>query len=204
MPMAPGTAPGTVARAPAGTAALGPPPAPPPATGSEPPGLSGAPPPRPGPRYSILGPRLDRPPGGPGATPGRGGTERRGEGAGATGKLIDGQVPIPIDTADSRYTDYFMELKKRIEANWSYPDEAIRNRKSGQGVVAFVLRKDGSVREVGVLSSTGVPILDSYIANAIRFASPFPPIPGNMGEDALPISVNFSYVLGGLKVFGFQ
>jgi protein TonB len=97
-----------------------------------------------------------------------------------------------------------MELKKRIEAKWSYPEEAIRARKSGQGVVGFVLRKDGSVREVDVLSSSGVPILDRYIETAIRFAQPFPPIPGNLGEDALPISVNFSYILGGLKVFGFQ
>lgn len=155
-------------------------------------------------RYSILGPRLERPPQGSGGAAGRGGTESAGEGAGAVGKLLDGQVPIPLDTVDPRYAEYFLELKKRIEAHWSYPEDAIRNRKSGRGVVGFVLRKDGSVREVDVLSSTGVPILDRYVENAIRFASPFPPIPGNMAEDAIPISVNFVYILGGLKVFGFQ
>jgi protein TonB len=179
-------------------------PPPPPAIESSPPASPERPAPLPGPRYSILAPRLDRAPGGPGNAAGRGGTERRGDGAGATGKLLDGQVPIPIDTIDPRYADYFLELKKRIEANWSYPEEAIRARKTGHGVVGFVLRKDGSVREVAVLSSSGVPILDRFIGNAIRFASPFPPIPGNMGEDVLPISVNFQYILGGLKVFGFQ
>jgi len=66
------------------------------------------------------------------------------------------------------------------------------------------IRKDGSVLEVDVLRSTGVGILDRYIENAIRFASPFPPIPGNVGAEAIPISVNFIYTIGGVRIFGFN
>jgi protein TonB len=113
-------------------------------------------------------------------------------------------VPIPLDTPDPRYADYFLELKRRIEANWSYPEQALRRNQSGRGVIGFVLRKDGSVLEVDVLRSTGVVILDRYIENAVRFASPFPPIPGNVGADAIPISVNFIYTIGGIRIFGFN
>jgi len=124
-----------------------------------------------------------------------GGAQPSGEGVAELGKLPDGQVPIPLDTPNPRYADYFLELKKRIEAKWGYPEQALQRHQSGQGVIRFILQKDGSVREVDVLRSTGVRILDRYIVNAVRFASPFPPIPGNVAEDAIPISMNFVYTI---------
>jgi len=104
-------------------------------------------------------------------------------------------VPIPLDTRDPRYADYFLQLKKRIVAKWGYPEQPLRGNQSGQGVIGFVLQKDGSVLTVGVLRSSGVAILDRYIKNAIRFASPFPPIPGKVGADTIPISVTFIYTI---------
>ncbi len=85
-----------------------------------------------------------------------------------------------------------------------YPQEAARKGQSGQGELRFVLRKDGSVRTVEIVHSTGVALLDRYIENAIRLASPFPPIPAAVGEDVIPISINYTYVLGGMRVFGFR
>ena len=82
--------------------------------------------------------------------------------------------------------------------------EAARQGQSGQGELRFVLRKDGSVRTVEIIHSSGVRILDSYIENAIRLAQPFPPIPAAVGEDVIPISINFTYVLGGFRLFGFR
>ena len=85
-----------------------------------------------------------------------------------------------------------------------YPQEAARKGQSGQGHLRFVLRKDGSVRTVEIIDSSGVMVLDRYIENAIRLASPFPPIPVSVGEDVIPISINFTYVLGGTRAFGFR
>jgi protein TonB len=112
---------------------------------------------------------------------------------------------VPLETPDPRYADYFLEIKRRIEANWTYPQEAIRRNQSGQGVVEFVLRKDGSLRLVEVVRTSGVPILDRYLENAIKFAAPFPPVPDRISTEALPISLNFTYVLGGgYRLFGFR
>jgi TonB family protein len=95
--------------------------------------------------------------------------------------------------------EYVREIKRRIEENWRYPEAAIRARKSGRGVVRFILRRDGSVRrcDITVVSSSGVPILDQFIVHAITFASPFPPLPPSIAPDAISLSVNFTYIPGG-------
>jgi len=158
--------------------------------------------PLPGQQYSLLSPKLEVPP-----LPepsGRGGNQSRGTGAGESGTNTDGQIAVPIDTPDPRYAEYFAELKRRIEDKWTYPEEAARNGQSGRGELRFVLRKDGWVRTVEIVSSSGVRILDSYIQNAIQLAQPFPPIPMSIGDDVLPISINFRYVLGGFRAFGFR
>src|SRR5262245_50940499 len=153
-------------------------------------------------QFSLLTPKLELP-----ALPGpsgRGGTQSEGTGAGESGTQSEGQIAVPLDTPDPRYAEYFAELKRRIEDKWGYPEEAARKGQSGRGELRFVLRKDGSVRTIEIVSSSGVRILDSYIQNAITLAQPFPPIPKSIGDDLLPISINFRYVLGGFRAFGFR
>jgi protein TonB len=110
-------------------------------------------------RYSLLAPKLSVPPL-PGPS-GRGGTQSEGSGAGESGTESEGQIAVPLNTPDPRYAEYFAELKRRIEDKWVYPAEAARNGQSGRGELRFVLRKDGSVRIVEIVSSSGVRILDS-------------------------------------------
>jgi periplasmic protein TonB len=155
-----------------------------------------------GQRFSLLSPKLSVPP--LPAPSGRGGTQSEGTGAGESGTESEGQIAVPLNTPDPRYADYFAELKRRIEDKWVYPEEAARKGQSGRGELRFVLRKDGSVRTVEIVSSSGIRILDSYIQNAIRMAQPFPPIPASVGDDVIPISINFTYVLGGIRAFGFR
>jgi periplasmic protein TonB len=138
------------------------------------------------------------------APSGRGGTRPDGAGAGESGTDADGQVAVPLNTPDPRYAAYFAELKRRIEDKWVYPQEAARRKQSGQGDLRFILHKDGTVRTVEIVHSSGVVILDRYIENAIRLAQPFPPIPASVGEDVIPISINFTYTLQGFGLFGFR
>ena len=135
---------------------------------------------------------------------GRGGTQAEGTGAGESGAASEGQIAVPLNTPDPRYAEYFAEILRRIKDKWSYPAEASGKGQSGQGELRFVLRKDGSVRIVEIVSSSGVRILDSYIENAIRLAQPFPPIPTSVGEEMIPISINFTYTLHGFRLFGFK
>jgi len=53
------------------------------------------------------------------------------------------------------------------------------------------------VQTVEIVRSSGVGVLDRNIEHAIRLASPFPPIPASIGEDVIPISIKFTYTMGG-------
>ena len=138
------------------------------------------------------------------APSGRGGARPDGVGAGESGRATEGQIAIPLNTPDPRYAEYFSEIKRRIEDKWGYPTEASQKGQAGQGEIRFVLHKNGSVRTVEIVQSSGFRILDSYIENAIRLAQPFPSIPASVGEDVIPISLNFTYTLHGFRLFGFQ
>jgi protein TonB len=136
--------------------------------------------------------------------PGGGGTRSEGEGAGDAGRQREGGPAIPLNKPpDEDYAEYFLKVKRAIEDKWSYPTEAARKGQSGQLVLEFVIRKDGGV-SVEMTRSSGIAVLDTYAINAVRLASPYPPLPSRLGE-SLRISANFSYILDhGFRVFGLQ
>jgi TonB family protein len=152
-------------------------------------------------RFSLLRPPIQVPtlPRLPG-----GGTRPEGDGAGEAGRQREGGPAIPLNKPpDENYAEYFMKVKKAIEEKWSYPTEAARKGQSGQLAIEFVIRKDGHV-SVELARSSGVAVLDSYAINAVRLASPYPPLPVPLGE-SLRISANFTYILDhGFRVFGLQ
>lgn len=154
--------------------------------------------------FSLLPPKLDVPPLPGPSLPHGGGTRPEGEGAGEAGREQDGQAAIPLNTPDPRYADYFPEIKKRIESNWVYPQEAARKGQSGQLVLEFVVRKDGHVL-VELVRSSGIDILDRYAINAVKLSAPFPPIPARMGLDSVRITASFTYLLDhGFRLFGIR
>ncbi len=118
--------------------------------------------------------------------PGGGGGLRGGRGG------VEGE-PIPLDTRDPRYTDYFNEIRRRIQQNWVYPREAGERGIGGQLVVDFAIRKDGWLLFADLKRSSGVTILDQYALNALKLAQPFPPVPDTVAKGALPIAGIFTY-----------
>jgi TonB family protein len=146
--------------------------------------------------FSLLPPRLEAPPApGGGEASGTGGARPEGDGSGEAGTSREGQQAVPLNTPDPRFAEYFLEIKRRIEAHLVYPREAARQGQSGQLRLEFVVRKDGSVRMVELMHSSGVGVLDRYSLNTVKLAAPFPPIPDRLGLDAVLISANFTYVL---------
>lgn len=145
------------------------------------------------------------PPRGGSPPSGTGGTRPEGSGAGESGLEREGQVPIPLNTPDPRYAEYFLEIKKRIEANLVYPHEAARQRQSGQLALEFIVKKDGTLRLIELTRSSGIGILDRYSLNTVRLAAPFPPIPDRLGVDTVFISASFTYVLDyGFRIGGLR
>lgn len=120
-----------------------------------------------------------------------------GSGSGRAG--IEGE-PIPLDSADPKYSDYLDQIRRRIKEKWGYP--CVKNEdtreceyKTAQLVIEFGILKNGQVPFVNVVKSSGYPIYDDYAVNAVKLASPFPAIPDTFSKKGVPIHATFSYVV---------
>ena len=101
--------------------------------------------------------------------------------------------PVPLDTPDPKYQDYFKILRERIQSKWTYPREAGDRGIGGSLLIEFHIAKDGRLAYLEVRHSSGVEILDEYAVNAIKLAQPFPPVPDSLAKQVLPINGNFVY-----------
>lgn len=105
---------------------------------------------------------------------------------------VEGE-PIPLDTPDPKYQEYFRVLRERIQSKWTYPREAGDRGIGGSLLIEFHIGKDGRLAFLEVRRSSGVEILDEYAVNAIKLAQPFPPVPDDIAKQVLSIGGNFVY-----------
>ena len=101
---------------------------------------------------------------------------------------------ISLNTTELKYLSYFSKLKDRIQMVWRYPEAAKVLGLEGRIVLKFVINRDGTLKDLQVVRSSGVDILDDEALKAIRRAAPFYAIPENLG-DILSIVANFEYEL---------
>ncbi|MBI1847040.1 MAG: TonB C-terminal domain-containing protein [Candidatus Rokubacteria bacterium] len=126
---------------------------------------------------------------------------RRGGGAGGLTQGGRGGIegePIPLETNDPKYGEYFEHLRRRIKSNWGYP--CIKQAsgeceyKSAEVVVEFGIGRQGDLKYVDVVKSSGLPVYDDYAVNAIKLSPMFRRVPEGLGyPSGLPIVAIFSY-----------
>lgn len=113
---------------------------------------------------------------------------------GTTAPGVTEQEDVSLNTTEFKYYSYFAHIKQRIELAWNYPHEAQERRESGRLTIVFTIESGGNVSSVKLIKSSGYEILDEYAINAVRFASPFNPIPASIGTKRLRITANFEYI----------
>lgn len=102
---------------------------------------------------------------------------------------------ISLNTLDYKFHSYYLALKRKIELVWEYPYKARQTGVQGRLLMRFVINKDGSLAEVKILRSSGVPLLDHEAVRAIHNASPYPPLPERMNTKRLAVTATFEYSL---------
>jgi protein TonB len=102
---------------------------------------------------------------------------------------------VSLDTKELKYLSYFAHIKRRIERVWTYPQEAIASGAQGQLHLKFVLQRNGQVKTVELLRSSGVKALDKEAWDAVVNAGPYGSFPPTVPDDELHITARFSYVL---------
>src|SRR5216684_3376215 len=99
----------------------------------------------------------------------------------ATSASLGAGDPIPLDTTEPKYQDYFNKVRERIKAKWVYPRQAGERGIEGELVIEFHIAKDGRLEDIALQRSSDEPLLDTNAMNAVtgdargvKFAEPFP------------------------------
>lgn len=119
-----------------------------------------------------------------------------GLGSGLYGDADDiGKQTLRLDNRDPEFLPYLASLKRRIQNEWAYPEEALSRGLSGELSLVFTLNKNGSMTNLRLVQSSGFPILDQEALRAVKQAAPFDPLPPQMGEEPWNIIGSFYYHL---------
>ena len=125
----------------------------------------------------------------------RGQLARRSYGAYLEDEKAEKGRSIDLSTKEFRWMGYFSKLKKAIHSTWSYPRLARAEALRGKVKVEFVILKDGSLKKVKVVSSSGYAILDRQVVKALKEAAPFDPLPWHYKEPYMKITGLFTYLV---------
>ena len=92
---------------------------------------------------------------------------------------------ISANTKEYVYANYMRAWVARIEriGNLNYPDEAKREQLHGNVILTVALKRDGSVKNIEIIQSSGIRVLDEAAIRIVGLAAPFPSIPTNTGDD---------------------
>ena len=101
---------------------------------------------------------------------------------------------MDFNTRDPRLMPYFRKIHAKIDPLWAnaFPKSALYDLKQGTVILEFVVRADGTASVVWPPARpSGIDEFDRNCAEAIRRASPFGPIPKELGVSQLRIRAPF-------------
>jgi protein TonB len=85
-------------------------------------------------------------------------------------------------TKESADAAYLLDWRQRLEAvgNQYYPQASIRYGMYGDLKMLVVIRSDGSLEDIKILSSSGYAVLDEAAIKIVRMAAPYSPFPAEL------------------------
>jgi protein TonB len=97
-----------------------------------------------------------------------------------------------VAVAKARYQNI---LKNLIEKNKDYPLLARKAGREGTCAVRCALERNGSIRRVQIVKSSGHDLLDKSALRAVRNVGQFPPVPVEVKGDEVNFDVPISFSL---------
>lgn len=98
-----------------------------------------------------------------------------------------------VDPANVRR--YHATLAAWLARHKRYPEPARRRQEQGTVRVTFSIDRQGRLLSHRIESSSGHPVLDQEVKAMLQRASPMPPIPANLGQSTLTITVPINFSL---------
>jgi protein TonB len=107
---------------------------------------------------------------------------------------LPGPNPADLIAGQGRQrNDYLSRVFRHLERYRVYPGAARENNQGGRVVTRVTIGRDGGLVDARIDSSSGWPIIDAAELDAIRKASPFPPVPGDMPGDPVILILRMTY-----------
>jgi protein TonB len=105
---------------------------------------------------------------------------------------------ISASTREYVYASYMRGWSDRVQrvGNLNYPEQARERKLYGDLVLTVGLRRDGSIKTIEVIKSSGHPLLDAAAERIVRLAAPFPPLPRDTAVDELYITRTWQFLPG--------
>lgn len=117
--------------------------------------------------------------------------------------VLDGDHTA-VNAIGWKYASFFNRVKREIERYW-HPDREFRRNdpygniygmKDRRTDLLVVLRPDGSLKKVYIMSPSGVPFLDDEAKEAVEQAAPFPNVPlGLMDKNDRLVKFTFGFIV---------
>lgn len=107
-----------------------------------------------------------------------------------------------LDTESDLLFSFFTRFRNNIYAVWNYPGAAARRGEEGACLLQIQINRDGSVRSVNLLESSGFDVLDKEAMGAVRRGASYGPLPRSYTEPKLTIMAVFKYNLSMSAVRG--
>jgi len=94
--------------------------------------------------------------------------------------------------------DYYQTIWSIVRANWAFPDDLLQGRNLLTVVRVRVMR-NGEVRDLSFEQRSSFTSFDESVMNAIKKASPFPPLPREISGSNIELGIRFhsSQLVGG-------
>ena len=90
---------------------------------------------------------------------------------------------------------YATALKQAIEARKYYPSRARRQAREGNVIVGFRINRQGGIKDIRIVSSSSVRLLDKAAINAVNSVGKFKPIPEHINREWWKFEISLSYYL---------
>ena len=109
----------------------------------------------------------------------------------ARGGATEQEPDISFDSKGVEFGPWLRRFVAHVKRNWFVPQSAYFMK--GRVVITFNVHRNGTITDLKIISSSGVPAFDSSSFNALRLSNPLQPLPAEYPLDKAFFTVTFHY-----------
>ena len=98
-----------------------------------------------------------------------------------------------VHATDFPYLWYLNLVRTKITDVWDPPGDRMVKGRTNRVLLHFVIHRDGTITDVEILNTSGIPAYDSAATLALEASSPLPPLPDNFPKESDGVTGRFLY-----------